>query len=136
MNFGNANPYSAPRTGLEAAAAYAAENERVGFIRRTYLHVGAAMFAFAAIEALLLTTVNLDPLMRAMAGNRFIWLGKLVGFMVVGWIARSWAESDTSVGLQYAGLSLYVVIEAIIFLPLLYFANAVCGGGVIQSLLC
>ena len=40
--------------------------------------------------------------------------------MVVGWVAKSWARSDASPGLQYLGLASYVVAEAVIFLPLLY----------------
>jgi FtsH-binding integral membrane protein len=44
-------------------------------------------------------------------------------FMAVSWIADSWARSATSLGMQYAGLFLYVFAEAIIFLPLLHFAK-------------
>ncbi len=47
----------------------------------------------------------------------------LGAFMVVSWIANSWAQSSTSLSKQYAGLSLYVVAEAVIFLPLLYIAE-------------
>ena len=43
--------------------------------------------------------------------------------MVVSWIARGWASSSTSLGMQYAGLSLYVVAQAILFVPLLYIAS-------------
>src|SRR5262249_33855665 len=34
-----------------------------------------------------------------------------------------WAQSDMPAGVQYLGLGLYVVIESIIFLPLLWIAN-------------
>ena len=48
----------------------------------------------------------------------------LVGaFVGVRWIAESWAKSNTSSGMQYAGLSLYVVAEGVIFLPILWFAQ-------------
>jgi FtsH-binding integral membrane protein len=43
--------------------------------------------------------------------------------MVVSWVADNWARSSTSLGRQYAGLSLYVVAEAVIFLPMLYIAE-------------
>jgi FtsH-binding integral membrane protein len=47
----------------------------------------------------------------------------LVGaFIGVGWLAQTWARSDTSRGMQYLGLGLYVLIEAIIFIPLLAIA--------------
>jgi FtsH-binding integral membrane protein len=41
---------------------------------------------------------------------------------VAGWIADRWARSEVSRGLQYVGLALYVLIEAVIFLPLLFIA--------------
>jgi FtsH-binding integral membrane protein len=43
--------------------------------------------------------------------------------MLVSWIAESWARSAVSPGMQYLGLSLYVVAEAVIFVPLLWIAN-------------
>lgn len=43
--------------------------------------------------------------------------------MLVSSIANSWARSSTSVSMQYMGLGLYVVAEAIILLPLLSFAQ-------------
>ncbi|MEZ6120436.1 MAG: Bax inhibitor-1 family protein [Pirellulaceae bacterium] len=132
----DSNPYAAPRNSYEAAAAFAAESERTAFIRRTYAHLGAAILAFAAIEFLLfaiIPTETMDGMLGMLAGNRFGWLIFLGGFMVVGWVARSWAQSDASVGKQYLGLSLYVVAEALMFMPLLYIANAYCGGDVIAS---
>ena len=42
--------------------------------------------------------------------------------MLVTWLANSWAASDASKGLQYLGLVLYIIAEAIIFTPLLFVA--------------
>jgi FtsH-binding integral membrane protein len=47
----------------------------------------------------------------------------LGAFLVTSWVANSWAHSDASVGKQYAGLSLYVLLEAIIFVPILVIAQ-------------
>jgi FtsH-binding integral membrane protein len=47
----------------------------------------------------------------------------LLVFMGAAWIARAWASSNSSRGMQYLGLALYVVAEAVIFLPLLYIAD-------------
>jgi len=52
--------------------------------------------------------------------------------MVVGWIASRAANSATSKGAQYAGLAGYVVVEALIFVPLLYVAE-LKAPGVISS---
>jgi FtsH-binding integral membrane protein len=64
---------------------------------------------------------------RVFALSPWMPLVILGAFMVTSWIAQSWARSETSIGLQYAGLGLYVVIEALIILPLLvlvyYYAN-------------
>ena len=42
--------------------------------------------------------------------------------MIVSWVAEKWAHASVSRGAQYLGLGLYVVAEAIIFVPLLYIA--------------
>ncbi len=46
----------------------------------------------------------------------------LVAFMAVSWVARTWAESGSSPSMQYAGLGLYVIAEALIFVPLMHVA--------------
>jgi FtsH-binding integral membrane protein len=43
-------------------------------------------------------------------------------FIGGGYLAQYWARSATSRAMQYAGLGLYVVLEAVIFLPLLIIA--------------
>ncbi len=40
--------------------------------------------------------------------------------MAVSWVARAWASGSQSRGMQYAGLGLYVVAQAVILLPLLW----------------
>ncbi|MEL7146122.1 MAG: Bax inhibitor-1 family protein, partial [Bacteroidota bacterium] len=43
------------------------------------------------------------------------------------------ARSTTSVNMQYAGLMLYTLIEAIIFIPLLYIAASIAGVEIITQ---
>ena len=62
-------------------------------------------------------------------GNRYGWLVVLGGFMLVSYIANIWASSATSPAMQYCGLSLYVVAEAVIFVPLLYLAQLASPDG-------
>jgi FtsH-binding integral membrane protein len=104
-------------------AARAPASERAAFIRRTYGHLAGAILAFALIETVLIKFVNVEPLVNTMLGTRFGWLVVLGAFMVVGWLAQTWARSEASPGLQYLGLSLYVVAQAVICLPLLYIAS-------------
>ena len=117
MTFGE-NTYARP------IVARAAESERSAFIRRTYAHLAGAILAFAGLEYLFfgpLVEVT-GPIVYQMAGTRFSWLIVLVLYMGASWLADKWARSDHSVGMQYAGLILFVVVEAIIFLPLLWVA--------------
>jgi FtsH-binding integral membrane protein len=94
-------------------------SERVAFIQRTYAHLAGAILAFIAIEAVLVNVVPPGPFLRLFIGSGFSWLIVLAAFMGVSWLAQTWARSETSVGMQYAGLALYVVAEAVIILPLL-----------------
>src|SRR5262245_4639999 len=103
-------------------AAAAQSEERALFIRRTHGHMAGAILAFIALEAILVNLPGIDNVVRAMFSTRFGWLIVLGLFMAVGWVAQTWAQSNTSRGLQYLGLSLYVVAQAIVFLPLIYVA--------------
>jgi FtsH-binding integral membrane protein len=120
------NPYQAPSFGA-VPAALAAEDARAAFIRNTYLHLFGAILLFMAFEAAVFTLVpvaTLDGLMRQIFGSRYGYLVVLLGFMGVSWLANAWATSNTSRAMQYLGLALYVVAEGVIFVPLLYVANA------------
>jgi FtsH-binding integral membrane protein len=50
----------------------------------------------------------------------YSWLVVMLAFMGVAWLAQRWAMSGASPQMQYAGLGLYILAEAIIFLPLMY----------------
>jgi len=114
------------------AVFYAEASERAGFIRRTYAHLALAVVAFIAVEAFLLQLPIAGTIARAMTGG-FSWLIVLAAFMGVSWLAERWAQSDTSPQMQYLGLGLYVVAQAIIFLPLLYIAANYSSDGVIPT---
>ena len=47
----------------------------------------------------------------------------LIAFMVVSTVADRWARSDTSRGMQYLGLTVYVVAWALMLVPLLWMAD-------------
>ena len=104
-------------------AADAPVSERATFITRTYLHLLGAIAAFVGIEAWLIQSSVAEPLIRMMMGSQYSWLIVLGLFVGVSWIADMWAQSATSKAMQYMGLALYVVAEAVVFLPLLYIAS-------------
>jgi FtsH-binding integral membrane protein len=102
--------------------AEAPPTERSRFIRRTYAHLAAAILAFVALEAIFLNSAIAPALIKSMVGTQYSWLIVLALFMGVSWLAEYWANSGVSRLLQYAGLALYVVAQAIIFIPILYVA--------------
>ncbi len=103
------------------SAAYALPEARAQFIRRTYAHLALAILGFLVIEYALLQVPGIERI-GALMTEGFNWLIVLALFIGVSWIADYWARSDTSRGLQYAGLTLYVVAQAVIFLPLMILA--------------
>jgi FtsH-binding integral membrane protein len=125
MSYHEQNPYQAVYD-KGFVAAMADEDARTTFIRRTYLHLGVAVAAFVGLEVLLFMFAGeaVGNLVRTMSGG-WNWLLVLGAFMAVSWIAQSWASSATSLTTQYMGLGLFVVAEAVIFLPLLYVARLV-----------
>jgi FtsH-binding integral membrane protein len=105
-------------------AADAPADTRAEFIRKTYTHLGVAILAFAALCTVIIKTPAIHtPMMQFMLGSQYSWLMVLGGFMVVGWIADRFARAESSKPLQYVGLTLYVIAEAVIFTPLLLFAS-------------
>ncbi|HEU5078174.1 MAG TPA: Bax inhibitor-1 family protein [Opitutaceae bacterium] len=103
-----------------APVAEALPIERAQFIRRTYLHLAAAILAFTGLETVLLHTPGVEGLVNMMLGRG--WLITLALFIGVSYLADRWARSEASKTMQYVGLGLYVVVESIVFLPLLYIA--------------
>lgn len=102
--------------------ANAAESERANFIKRTYVHLAGAIAAFAVIETLLIKSGVADSFVGMLAGSKWSWLIVLAAFMLVSTVANNWAHSGISREKQYLGLGLFVVAEAIIFMPLIYMA--------------
>ena len=122
------------------SAADSSVTERAGFIRRTYLHVAGAIAAFALLEVFIFSSGYDVKLAGMMLGSQYSWLIVLGLFMGVSFIADKFAHSQTSEGMQYFGLGLFVVAEAVIFVPILYIANeffpgAIATAGYITALL-
>lgn len=110
-----------PIPGADATTGVSA---RVRFIRHTYLHLFGAILAFAGLEWLLfnnemLVTKVSAPLTEFALGGRANWGAVLAVFMVVSIGTHFLAEHTRAKPLHYIGLVLYVVAEALIFVPLL-----------------
>ncbi|MEM9226852.1 MAG: Bax inhibitor-1 family protein [Verrucomicrobiota bacterium] len=122
----------------------AAPDTRAQFIRRTYAHLALAVLAFVGLEAFLLQLDISRELSSKVLSAQYGWLMVLGAFMIVSWLARGMASKSDSQAVQYAGLALYVVAQAIIFVPMLllaqYYAqdggtNIIAQAGIITGLL-
>lgn len=78
-------------------------DRRAAFITRTYVHLFAAILAFAGIEIYLFSSGLAERLAASMLSVSWLWI--LGGFMVVGWLASRAAHTAKSPGAQYAALA-------------------------------
>ena len=103
--------------------------DRAAFFRRTYGLVAASFGAFAVTLYALFVSGIAETFMRSIAG---VGNWGMLGVMVLFWLgttaAQSLAFSRASRLAQYAGLGLYVLLQAIIFVPLIYYTAIVTKG--------
>lgn len=106
--------------------------ERASFYKHTYGHVAGGVLVFVIIESILL---QIDPLVNFMLSlmQGYLWLALLGGFMGITWFAQKTAYGSLSKSKQYLGYFLYIVAEALIFVPMLYIALYYGGTYVIKQ---
>ena len=119
------NPYAV------GTVAEATQDTRAEFVRKTYLHLAGAIAAFALIETVLIQAGFGTMALQLLATSKYSWLIVLGGFMGVSWLANKWAYGGASQATPYAGLALYTVAEAVIFLPLIMLAMMMTGSAAI-----
>jgi len=112
------NAYGAMSSQGFPLAARAAASERARFVRQTYGYLALAAVAFAAVEWVLLRIPGIHRLADVMTRG-YDWLLTLVAFMVVASLADRWARSGASRAMQCLGFAVYLVAEAVLFVPLL-----------------
>jgi len=108
-----------------------AARTRSAFIMRTYNHVFGAVLAFTGIQIALFQSGMAERIAGAMLSVN--WLFVLGAFMIVGWLATHTAARSASLPAQYLALGGFVLAEAIIFVPLLYIANAYAPGAITSA---
>lgn len=108
--------------------AMSSEEEKASFYRKTYLHVALAILAFILVESALLMFVPESLIIKMLSGS-FVWLFILGGFWLASILANKWTMSKSR-ATQYAGLAFYVLLEAIIFLPMIFIAMAMAEAGI------
>lgn len=108
-------------TTFGETAANALPAERAQFIRKTYTLLAVAILAFIGVEAFLFTTPAAGMIANVIfSGGAMGWLLILGLFMGVSFLANRWATSETSKTTQYLGLGIFIVAEAVIFVPLIF----------------
>lgn len=106
--------------------------ERRDFIVSTYKHLGAAILAFVVLSTALMVTGLSGAAAKFLlaSGSKFLWLGVMGAFMLVGWLASYLADNSDNPQTQLMGLSLYVLAESLIFAPLFGIAQLVAPGAI------
>ena len=106
--------------------------ERRDFIVSTYKHLGAAILAFVVLSAVLMMTGFSGTAAKMLlgSGNKFLWLGVMGAFMLVGWLASHLADNSDNPQTQLMGLGLYVLAEGLIFAPMFGIAQIVAPGAI------
>lgn len=99
------------------------EVDKVAFYKKTYSHVAAGVLVFIFFEYLLLQSETIVRFMLSMLSG-YSWLLVLGGFMLVTSYSERMAINSTDRNKQYLAYGLYILAEAIIFVPLIYIANA------------
>jgi len=109
-------------------AAEAALADRAAFIRKTYLLLAFAILAFIGVEAFFFASGIANVIATVLfSGGAIGWLVVLGMFMGISFLANRWAVSETSKATQYFGLLLFILAEAVIFVPLILISTSVSG---------
>jgi FtsH-binding integral membrane protein len=102
------------------------EDVQAAFIRKTYMHVALAVLGFVIVEAAFLNTPFIVNIGLSMAQG-MTWMLVLGAFMFATNYLERWAMNSQDKQQQYLALTLYVVVEAFIFVPIIYIGMAMTG---------
>lgn len=115
----------------DVLVAHAKEVEKAEFYKKTYLHVALAILAFIGVETILLKTVP-PEVIGLMFQGKFTWLLIIGVFWLASVLANKWSLSQSR-SVQYMGLGFYILLEALIFMPMIYIAVVNIGGSIIYQ---
>lgn len=108
---------------------------RASFYRKTYGLVALSFFAWAVTLGGFFALGLAVPLTKLMLGSgQFAWLIVLGLFWVATSVGQSMAYSRGSALKQYLGLGIYIVAEALIFVPLIAIVAMKTNGDIMQIL--
>jgi len=108
---------------------YATVDEQT-FLRRVYFRLLGAIAAFVAVEAFFFASGIAAALAPLMANN---WLIVLGGFMLLGWLTSSFTRKRSSPAMQYVEMGVTILLQALIFIPLLAYAVYMSDASVLSN---
>ncbi len=95
---------------------------RATFIKKTYLHLAGAIALFAIIETIFIKIGLGEYALKLLSLHGFAWIGVLLVYGFASHIMHKWALKSFTKEQQYLALLGAVVLEALIFLPMIMMA--------------
>jgi FtsH-binding integral membrane protein len=116
--------FAANTRSIPGAVATVGVNERVAFLRRVYGTLGLSILGYVATAYVFINffTEQAGKFTYWALSGQWNWIMLMVAFMAIGYGAERLARSEASKGMQYLGLAIGVVAQAIIVVPLLFIA--------------
>jgi len=102
----------------------AAVDERLGFIRRTYLHLIGELAGVALVTYITLQSETLSKVAFMLLGNLLIYFA---AFFAVSLVSRKLMEGRKSLAIQYAGAGLWIFFLGLLVAPLAIIAKTNLG---------
>ncbi len=100
--------------------AHADGDTRQRFIRKTYIHLAAAIALFAVLEAVMIQMgLHQQAMVLLYKIGTWGWLGVLLVFGFASSLMERWAHQSIALEKQYMAWIGGVVLEALIFLPMI-----------------
>ncbi|GGZ85196.1 Bax inhibitor-1/YccA family protein [Algibacter mikhailovii] len=107
--------------GNKLLVAHLDDAEKVAFYKKTYSHVAGGVLVFILFEYLLLQSDTIIDFMLSMTEG-WRWLIMLGGFMFITNYAEKMTLKTPDKNMQYLAFGIYILAEALIFVPLIYIA--------------
>jgi len=104
------------------------EDKKVAFYKKTYIHLALAVLLFVVAEWAFFQSEAIVQFALSLTQG-WKWLLVLGGFMLATNYAEKMALNNHNINEQYAGLVLYIIAEAFIFIPLIGMAMAIAESG-------
>jgi len=92
---------------------------KVAFYKKTYAHVAGGVMAFYMFETFLLQSEAIKSFFYSLMGNSISWLVLLGAFMFITNYIEKTALKTANKNKQYLAYGVYILAEALIFVPLL-----------------